>query len=80
MSIPRPTHRPGTYFNQWGITEEVRRSILNAALSRGGEDCDLFFQHASSTSVQLSDGKVSQAGTNVDLGMGVRVVVGDQVG
>jgi TldD protein len=53
---------------------------MNAALSRGGDDCDLFFQHTQSTSVVLSDRKVNQVGTHVDLGMGVRVVIGDQVG
>lgn len=56
------------------------RKILNAALHTGGDDCDLYFEHSASTSVALSDGKVNQASTHVDLGMGVRVRSGDQVG
>jgi TldD protein len=58
----------------------VLRKILNAALHTGGDDCDLYFEHSASTSVALSDGKVNQASTHVDLGMGVRVRSGDQVG
>ena len=80
MSIAKPQTPAGTYFEQFGVTEELRRQITTAALSMGGEDCDLYFQHSSSTSVALSDGKVNRASSSLDLGMGVRVVVGDQVG
>lgn len=54
--------------------------MLRTALARGADDADLFFEHSGSTSVALSDGKVNRASTHVDLGVGVRVVVGDQVG
>ena len=80
MSIPKPTTPTGAYFETWGITAELRRKILETALSRGGEDCDLYFQHSAHTSVRLNDKKVRHAGTSVSLGMGVRVVVGDQQG
>jgi len=81
MSIPRPPGPPGAWFEErFGVTPAVLHRVMEAALSRGGEDCDLYFEHAASTSVSLSDGKVNAAGTRVDLGMGVRVVVGDQVG
>ena len=80
MSIPQPAGPPGAYFEQFGVTPSLLRDVMATALSRGGEDCDLYFQHAASTSVSLSDRRVNQAGTHVDLGMGVRVIVGDQVG
>ena len=80
MSLAKPDSKTGEYFENWGITPTLRSQIINAALSRGGEDCDLFFQHSASTSVRLSDGKVNQASTHVDLGMGVRVVIGEQIG
>jgi TldD protein len=80
MSIPRPVTDPGAYFEGFGITPTVRKRIMEAALSRGGDDCDLYFQHSAATGVRLSDGKVNQANMSMDLGMGVRVVVGDQVG
>lgn len=80
MSILPPTGRPGAHFEAMGVTPEVLRRVMDAALSRGGEDCDLYFQHSASTSFSMSDRKVNLVGTHVDLGMGVRVVVGDQVG
>jgi TldD protein len=80
MPLPRPEGAPGDYFAGLGVDSALLQRVMNAALGRGGEDCDLYFQHKSSCSVQLSDHKVNQANTQVDLGMGVRVVVGDQVG
>ena len=80
MSIPRPSGPHGSYFAGLGVTEPVLRRVLDAALSQGGDDCDLYFEHQAANHVALSDGKVNQASTSVDLGMGVRVRVGDQVG
>lgn len=69
-----------TWFNQFGLSEAVLRRVLADALGRGADDADLYFEHLNATSVTLSDGKVSDASTSVDLGLGVRVVVGDSVG
>ena len=80
MSISQPNGPTGAYFANLGVTSEVLRTVMSDALSKGGDDCDLYFEHSSSTSVSLTDGKVNQASTNVTLGMGVRVRVGDQVG
>ncbi len=68
------------HFDQFGVTDEDVHATLAAALARGADDADLYFEHAGSNAVALSDGKVSRASTHVDLGVGVRVVVGDQVG
>ena len=80
MSIPQPTGPKGAYFEAMGVTPELCRQVLETALSHGGDDCELYFQHSAGTSIQLTDGKVSQASTSLDLGMGVRVIQGDQVG
>lgn len=80
MSLARPDGAPGTHFANLGVSPSILKRIQDAALSRGGDDCDLFFQHTQSTSLALSDEKVNRVDTHVDLGMGVRVVVGDQVG
>ena len=69
MSIPKPTGAPGSYFETMGITPELCRNILQVALSHGGDDCDLYFQHSAGNSIQLTDGKVSQASSSLDLGM-----------
>ncbi len=80
MSVPCPIGAPGEHFAAFGITPTLLQKILAAALQTGGDDCDLYFEHSAATSVALSDGTVNQASTHVDLGMGVRVRTGDQVG
>jgi TldD protein len=80
MSISKPTGASGSYFASLGVTTEVLRAVMADALSKGGDNCDLYFEHSSSISVALTDGKVNQASTHVSLGMGVRVCFGDQVG
>lgn len=70
----------GLYFERFGVTLEAMRQVLAAALSRGATDADLYFEHSVIHSVSLADGKVNQATTSVDLGLGVRARVGDQVG
>lgn len=76
------SHRvDGNYFaTQFGITPEVIRAVLDAAMSRGGDFADLFFQHRTSTSVAVQDHIVNVAFSNVILGVGIRVVRGDQTG
>ena len=68
------------HFEQFGIVPEVLDQVMRAALSLGATDCDLFFEHKVSTAVALSDSKVNRASTDVDLGLGVRARVGDQIG
>jgi TldD protein len=69
-----------SYFSRFGVTEAMIREGLAAALSRGGDHADLFFQHRVSNGMQLEDGEVNRAYTRVELGVGVRVVKGDQTG
>ncbi len=68
------------HFARFGIDAAMCRRVLEAATAFGVDDADLFFEHAATTSVSLTDGKVNRCSTSVDLGVGVRVVVGDQVG
>jgi TldD protein len=68
------------WFDQFGVDETLIRKALAAATINGADDADLFFEHSVSTAIGLSDRIVNRAHTNIDLGVGVRVVVGDQVG
>ena len=69
------------YFEQrFGVTKENIKKVMAAALSRGGDFADLYFEHSSNLSVGYEDGKVNSAQTSVGLGVGIRVVVGDQTG
>ncbi|MBK6692707.1 MAG: TldD/PmbA family protein [Myxococcales bacterium] len=78
---PRPP--PGLvlkHFAAFGVDENLLREGLSAALSRGAERADLYFQHDVYTALSLEDGQVNRALTNVTLGVGVRAVRGDQTG
>jgi TldD protein len=79
---PKPELSGGkvVYFAQFGVDEALIRAALTAALSRGGEYADVFFQHRVSRTMALEDGEVNRAFASVDLGVGVRVVQGDQTG
>ncbi|MEN0061899.1 MAG: TldD/PmbA family protein [Myxococcota bacterium] len=75
-----PNPSPLTWFQQFGIDEDTLKIVLAEATAQGADDAELYFEHSLSTAVGLSDGVVDRAHTSIDLGMGVRVVVGDQVG
>ncbi len=67
-------------FARFGVTEQMLRDALGAALSRGADYADLFFQHRIGNSLALEDGEVNRAYASVELGVGVRAVKGDQTG
>ena len=68
------------YFERFGVTPAVVRETLAAALGRGGDHADVYFQHRVASDVGLEDGEVNRAHASVELGVGVRVVKGDQTG
>ena len=74
-----PAERIG-HFAAFGVTGRLIADTLAAALSRGGDYADVFFQHRIASSLGLEDGAVNRAYGSVQLGVGVRVVKGDQTG
>jgi TldD protein len=68
------------YFQSFGVDEALVLATLEAALSRGGEYADLFFQHRIVHRLALEDGEVNRAYAGVEVGVGVRVLKGDQTG
>jgi len=68
------------YVARFGVTAGMIRETLAAALSRGGDHADVYFQHRVASDVGLEDGEVNRAHASVELGVGVRVVRGDQTG
>ncbi|MCM3875780.1 MAG: TldD/PmbA family protein, partial [Thermoanaerobaculia bacterium] len=68
------------YFGRFGVTEKMIREGLGVALSRGGDYADLYFEHSVLNSLGLEDGEVNRGYRQVQLGVGVRVVKGDQTG
>jgi TldD protein len=68
------------YFARFGVTEALIARTLQEALSRGGDHADVYFQHRVGSDLGLEDGAVNRAYASVELGVGVRVVKGDQTG
>ena len=68
------------YFAHFGVDEELIRQVMAEALAQGGDYCDLYFEHTISNDISLEDGAVNRAAGAVDLGVGIRVLKGDQTG
>ncbi len=68
------------YFEHFEVTESIISDLMSEALSKGGDYCDIFFQHKIANSIGLEDNSVNRAYNSTDLGVGIRVLKGDQTG
>ncbi|MFB3829829.1 MAG: TldD/PmbA family protein [Bryobacteraceae bacterium] len=68
------------YLTHFGVDSSAIRRVMDAALSRGGDYCDVYFEHKISSYIGVEDKAVDRAYTNVDFGAGIRVLKGDQTG
>jgi TldD protein len=80
LSSPLLNNNPSDYYEHFGVDETVIRKVMSAALAKGGDYCDVYFQHTISNSIGLEDDVVNKAYTSVDLGVGIRVLEGEQTG
>ncbi len=67
-------------FTALGIDEDIIRKILEEALMYGGDYADIFFENSINNSIRIQDRIVNSANTHVTLGVGIRVLKGDQTG
>jgi len=82
-AFARPSEGPdklAEYYAHFGVDEAMINELIATGLSHGGDYCDVYFQHSIGTNTVLEDDKVSRAFTSVDLGVGIRVLKGDQTG
>jgi TldD protein len=72
---------PDDPFLEWFAIDEARiREVMAELTARGADHADLYFQHSRNNSIVMEDGVINKASASVELGVGLRVVVGDQVG
>ncbi len=64
----------------FGVDPAWLPKVLSAALDRGADYADLYFEHSRISSIAMEDGLISRGSTHVDRGVGIRAVVGDQTG
>lgn len=66
--------------NIFEITEKEAERVLAEALSTGGTYADLYFEHTITNELALRDNKISTVASNIDFGVGVRVLKGERTG
>ena len=67
-------------YEHFGADEKTIREVMSEALSDGGDYSDVYFQHRIVNNINLEDKSVNAAYNKVDLGVGIRVLKGDQTG
>jgi TldD protein len=78
---PAVAATPDNPFYTWfSVDEPTIRKVLAALTKNGADDAELYFQHSRSNSISMEDGIINRASAHVDLVVGLRVVVGEQVG
>ncbi len=79
MAIADPT--PENPFMSWfGVDQATVARVMSELTASGADAADLYFQHSRSNSLSLEDGIVSNASSNIQQGVGLRVVIGEQTG
>ena len=68
------------YLDTFNVTTVQLQKITAAALSRGGDYCDLYFEYTTYFNLLLKDGVVSSGGFHTDYGVGIRVLNGEKTG
>ena len=83
VSAARTTEKPlpGNPFLDWfGIDQPVLVSVMSELTAGGADGADLFFQHRRSSTLKLINGEFEWSGVQISQGVGLRVVVGEQIG
>ena len=66
--------------DKFGVGRPEMDKLIAAALSRGGDYADLYFEHTSYGELMLRDSQVSSGGFHIDYGVGIRTLKGEKTG
>jgi len=64
----------------FGVDEQMMQRIFSLALSRGGDFCDLFFEHTIQNQITMEENIVKEGIKSISHGLGIRVVRGEGAG
>jgi TldD protein len=70
----------GVFEHGFGVSAGDMKKILGVALSKGGKFAELFFEYRISNSLRMEEDIIKDSSRSISLGMGVRVVAGEQTG
>nr|WP_321451219.1 metallopeptidase TldD-related protein [uncultured Carboxylicivirga sp.] len=68
------------YLEHFNVSQQMIQEIIREGLSKGGDYCDVYFQHMIGNYIGLEDKAVNRAYSDVSFGVGIRVLKGDQTG
>src|SRR6266581_1117295 len=68
------------FLDRYALTNGDIDKLLAAALARGGDYADLYFEYRVANSVNIEEQIVKQAAKSISQGVGVRVIIGDKTG
>ena len=68
------------YFNIFKVSRRQLETLVQTALSDGGDYADLYFENTTYFNLTLKDGEVSSGGFHTDFGVGIRVLKGEKTG
>ena len=69
-----------SYLSHFEVTRATLQKVISAAMEKGADYADLFFEHTLSNTTALEDRKVNSAYSNIISGVGIRALKGDQTG
>jgi TldD protein len=69
-----------SYLDHFEVTRNLMQKVISAAMEKGADYADLYFQHTIDNTSALEDGKVNSAYSNIGYGVGIRVLKGEQTG
>ena len=69
-----------SYLSHFEVPGDLLQKVISAAMEKGADYADLFFEHTLNNTGALEDGKVNSAYSNIAYGVGIRVLKGDQTG
>jgi len=68
------------FIDHFGVSGSTINDVFSNALSRGGDFCDIYFEHTIDNLITMEEGIVKEAVKRVSHGAGVRVVHGESAG
>ena len=68
------------FVDRFGLSPEDIRKTLVFALSKGGDFAEVFLEYRTYGSINMEDDIIKETSESIGLGMGIRVLAGDQTG
>ena len=64
----------------FGVSREDMKKVLEIGLSKGGEFSELFFEYRIANSVSMEENIIKESSERINLGVGIRVLKGEKTG